>query len=345
MARPWRRYLPTAMLLFLCIGCAAERHLSGPLPEGPVWPAGAEPVRIRYLGSFALPDDLGIRNGLLARIWEVVTGGVDRRLVQPTGIGVGAGGTVYVIDAASQTVKLYDRTRQRFRIFPEDDHPLQVAVRLAVDSRAGRLYVSDAAACGVRILSLAGGGPGELGRGALERPTGIALNRRTDELLVVDSRKAAVFRYDRVTLAFKGRFGSRGNGEGQFNYPTDLAITSQGEILVVDTLNFRVQLFGPDGSFLRSFGTAGDTPGSFSRPRGIAVDSDDNIYVVDALFDNVQIFDRAGRLLLAFGGHGRQAGEFWMPTGISIDATDRIYVADTYNNRVQLFQYLKVGGR
>jgi DNA-binding beta-propeller fold protein YncE len=106
-------------------------------------------------------------------------------------------------------------------------------------------------------------------------------------------------------------------------------------------MNFRVQVFNPDGSFLTSFGKVGDGSGNFSKPKGVAVDSEEHIYVVDSHFENVQIFDRDGNLLLVFGGSGNGKGEFTLPAGIFIDSSDRIYVADSYNNRIQIFQYVK----
>lgn len=338
------RYLFKGALLcvLICLaGCTAHRQI-GPVADGPFWPSGGEPVRIRYSGSFSVPEELGIETGMLTRIWDFITGGPSRSLENPVSVTTDSSGTIYVADGALQQVSVYDLRNLDFRRLPDDDMPLQAPISAQVDISTQRLFVSDSAAGVIRLMPLgAGTAPGELGAGQLVRPTGLVLNRQTDELLVVDSRQSTIFRYDRISLTPKGRFGGRGAGAGQFNYPTAVAVNSKGEILVCDSLNFRVQIFSPEGEFRRGFGKAGDRPGSFSRPKGIAVDSDDNIYVLDTLFDNVQIFDREGQLLLAFGSHGQAAGQFWMPTGIHIDSSDRIYVADTYNKRVQLFQYLK----
>lgn len=338
------RYLFKGVLVcwLICLaGCAVPCPV-GPVPDGPFWPSGGEPVRIRYSGSFSGPEELGIETGMLMKFWDFITGGPSRNLANPVGVTTDDNGRIYVVDAAQRLVSVYDPQGRNFRRLPDDDMLLQAPISVLADVSANRLLVSDSSAGSIRLVPLAAGtAPGELGAGQLVRPTGIALNRQTDELLVVDSRQSTVFRYDRSSLAFKGSFGSRGAGEGQFNYPTAVAVNSRGEILVCDSLNFRVQVFSPEGMFRRAFGKAGDRPGSFSRPKGIAVDSDDNIYVLDTLFDNVQIFDREGRLLLAFGSHGQAEGQFWMPTGIHIDSSDRIYVADTYNKRVQLFTYQK----
>lgn len=350
-----KRRLPAWLgcLLFLMLalqltlaGCATSRGaLPQAPPDGPVWPAAGETPRIRYLGSISHPEDLQIRQSLLSRIWEYVTGGPERGLRNPQAVAVDHDEILYAVDAGFRNVKVFDRNAPRFAILPDDDHLLQGPVAVAVDRQAQRLYVSDSAAGLVRYFPLVGGGaPGELGKGLLERPTGLVLHPATDELLVLDAKQSALFRFSRRDLSFKGRLGGRGTGAGQFNHPTDLTVNSRGEIVVSDSLNFRVQLFSQQGEFLRAFGKPGDTPGYFNRPKGVAVDSDDHIYVVDGLFDNVQVFDREGRLLIAFGSAGQGAGQFWMPAGIAIDRADRIYVADTYNRRIQIFQYLKQAG-
>jgi DNA-binding beta-propeller fold protein YncE len=206
----------------------------------------------------------------------------------------------------------------------------------------GNIFVTDSKQGVVKIFKNAGKNyGGEIGKGILGRPTGIAVNEKTSELLVVDTLNAYIFRFDLADRKLKGKFGGSGKAEGALNFPTHICVNSDGIIFASDSLNFRIQAFTPEGKFLRSFGSIGTSPGHFSRPKGVAVDSDGNIYVVDGLFDNVQIFDRESRLLMAFGRPGTGYGEFWLPTGIFIDSNDRIYVSDSYNKRVQIFQYLK----
>ena len=114
---------------------------------------------------------------------------------------------------------------------------------------------------------------------------------------------------------------------------------SAGRLLVNDNMNFRIQTFDSDGSFLSSFGTHGDGSGSFSQPKGVAADSDGNIYVAGATIDRVQIFSDRGDFLLAIGNRGGGAGQFLMPTGITI-FDNKVYVADSLNRRIQVFEYM-----
>lgn len=44
---------------------------------------------------------------------------------------------------------------------------------------------------------------------------------------------------------FITKWGSKGNGDGQFTSPAGIAIDSSGNVYVVDTGNDRIQVFAP----------------------------------------------------------------------------------------------------
>ena len=134
------------------------------------------------------------------------------------------------------------------------------------------------------------------------------------------------------------KFGKTGQGDGEFNLPTELRLSGQ-ELLVVDSMNFRVQAFDRAGHFQFSIGKVGDTTGAIFRPKAVSMDSEGDVYVVDALWGLVQVFNRQGQLLYYFGAKGTRAGEFQLPSGLFIDHDDRVYVVDSFNRRVQVFQY------
>jgi DNA-binding beta-propeller fold protein YncE len=174
----------------------------------------------------------------------------------------------------------------------------------------------------------------------LRRPCGLAVDARNDRLYVADAALHQVVIFSPTTQQVVARLGSRGMELGKFNFPTYVAVDSQGQLYVSDSLNFRVQQFGSDFMPIRAIGKKGDMPGYFSTPKGLALDSHDHLYVVDANFEAVQIFSTEGELLLDFGQEGRGPGEFWLPNGIFIDPRNRIWVADTYNRRIEVFDFL-----
>jgi len=174
----------------------------------------------------------------------------------------------------------------------------------------------------------------------LDQPTGIAFDPVMKEIFVIETRSHRICVLNENGALIR-RIGTRGNGEGEFNYPTHLWISKQGYIYVTDAMNFRIQVLDREGRVISVFGEAGDATGYLARPKGIATDSSGNIYIVDALFHAVQVFNMKGEFLYSFGKLGHGNGEFWMPSGISIDDHDFIYVADTYNSRIQVFHLIR----
>ncbi|MDH3272102.1 MAG: 6-bladed beta-propeller [Gemmatimonadota bacterium] len=268
-------------------------------------------------------------------------GGVGN-LRKPMGLGGDGAGTVYVSDASGSRVVAYDRDGQYLRAYGGEAILLN-PTDVAVDTERDRLYVADSYLHQVVVFSVESGDLlGRIGkdvddlaakrealRGAWEGGIHAAL---PDAEIPEPASHAGTQPRDLV--------GNRGGEPGELRYPGFVAVAPDGTLYVTDQMNFRVQAFGPDGSFLRQIGSIGRTPGSFSRPKGVAVDSEGHLYVADALFNNVQVFDADGRLLLVFGRIGAGAGDLYLPLGMQVDGANRIYIADRYNNRIQIFQFL-----
>ena len=343
-----RRYL-SAMALAVVIATLNSGCFKMAVPEDralPVilWPDPPEIPRISFVNSLSRQEDMGIVDGPVKSFWRFLAGHAETPLSNPHGVAVDVEGRLYVVDHFLKKIHVFDPKEKRYFLFPEQGPAFVSPIDIAIDDKHGRIYVSDSAEAVVRVFNKSDRKPvGEIRSGGLGRPTGIAVNPLTDELLVVDTLNAGILRYALDDNRLKKVVGAEGSDKGRFHSPTHIAVAPDGRILVTDSLNFRVQILDPQGGFVGSFGAAGDSPGRFSRPKGVAADSDGNIYVVDALFSNVQVFDREGRLLMAFGKTGNAYGEFWLPTGIAIDSRDHIYVSDSYNKRVQVFQYLKDG--
>ena len=323
-------------------GCSREIDKAYPPHPDIVWPPAPEIPRIRFINAVSNPQDLRISRGVFKKFFDYLIGKTAVSMVAPYGVETDLAGRLYTVDTFLRTVLVFDVKGNAFYPFSAGQSKLISPIDVAIDENRGNTYVSDSQAGVVKIFKDRGRQlVGEIGKYVLERPTGIAVNPDTSELIVVDTKLANIFRYDLKDHRLKGTFGGRGSADGQMNNPTHVYVAGDGNIFVTDALNFRIQVFSSQGKFLKKFGRAGDSPGYFARPRGVAVDSDGNVYVVDALFDNIQIFDKDFRLLMAIGGPGNGYGQFWLPAGIYIDPNDTIYISDNYNKRVQIFQYLK----
>ncbi|MBI5115458.1 6-bladed beta-propeller [Candidatus Poribacteria bacterium] len=320
-------------------GCAAR-----PRQVDLVWPPAPEIPRIRYVRSISTLPDLE-RSGW-THFKDVMFGAeASETLIKPYGVAVDSRGTLYVSDTGFGLVFVFNLAtkggaEKLSLIGMKKPGQLARPIGLAVDAH-DNLYVSDA--LGKRVVVY---GPDHeflaaIGQeGGMERPAGIAVDNARQRLYVVDVSTHSVKVY-----ALDGRFlfsfGARGMEDGQFNFPTNVAVDKSGNIFVVDSMNNRVAIFDSEGRFVRKFGEAGAVSGSFARPKGIALDSDGHVYVVDAAFDNVQIFSHDGQILLSFGEFGSGPGEFQLPAGICIDKQDAVFVTDQYNKRIQVFQYIK----
>lgn len=206
--------------------------------------------------------------------------------------------------------------------------PLPGKGLLFTDSRLNRIYLVDESGNRISVFS---------DSTQLQQPTGIGWQERHGEVWVVETAAHRISVFDREGRKLRS-IGTRGSGEGEFNYPTYIWIDDRGRAYITDALNYRVQLLDDRGNYTGSFGEFGNASGYFASPKGVATDSFGNIYVADALFHVVQIFDPEGRFLLSFGSQGRDTAQFWMPGGVYIDREDNIFVADTYNARIQWFR-------
>jgi DNA-binding beta-propeller fold protein YncE len=324
-------------LIIIISGCATAP--SGPTkPTGTfVWPVPPASPKIKWITQWSDRYDFGKPSEVLEFLI-----GKERveRLRRPNGVVADDKGNVYVADSEIRTIFVFDIERKVLRFLGMGT--VAGPVGLAIDNKRGVLFVSDSRldkvfgfnkTTGDIVLSL--GGPGEF-----KNPSGLVYDDQRDRLYVADTQNHVVKVFDKDgRILFN--IGTRGTENGQFNFPSYLALDRNGRLYVVDSFNFRVQIFDTNGKFVKKFGKLGDASGSFSRPLGIGVDSDGHIYVVDAAFNNFQIFDEEGKLLLWVGNPGSRPGEFYLPSGMYIDKKDRIYVTDTFNRRVQVFQYLK----
>lgn len=107
-------------------------------------------------------------------------------------------------------------------------------------------------------------------------------------------------------------------------------------VFVVDSGNYRVQIFDLRGRFLRACGTYGSAVGQLNRPVGIAADGQDNFYVADSANNRIQKYDAGCRTLAAWGKYGSFSGDLAEPTGIAYRG-GQLAVTDLVNHRIQVF--------
>lgn len=324
----------------LAISGASAKQQSATQGPNPVWPPAPDEPRVVYVRSIRSPRDIGQNPSLFTRVGHWITGekSGSLSLQKPFGLALDESGNLCIADTGADRIYFCDFARRQWRNY-DGVGKTRFASPVAVARRNKIFYVADSQPGKVFAFGDNGKPVWEISS-PLVRPVGLAT--AGDALAVVDSQAHAVFVFD-LQGRLRFRFGQRGTGPGEFNYPTHIAADRQGHLLVTDSMNSRVQVFDLTGRFIFTFGSNGDTSGHFGRPKGVAADTFGHVYVADAMFDNVQVFDLAGHLLLNVGRSGNRPGEFGVPAGLAIGADNQIYIADGYNHRVQVLKY--VGGQ
>jgi DNA-binding beta-propeller fold protein YncE len=336
-----RDFGPALLVIAVAIAlptlAVAKRQQTPPTQPRLVWPMPPDEPRVAFVQSITVPGDAGARVSGLRRFANWITGadkGVEP-LAKPFGVALDELDNLCLTDTGANVVCFFDQKEKRWHRWDRAGD-VRFVSPVAIAKKGKSIFVADSALGRVVVFEPSGKLLFQITQ-ELERPSGLAISG--DGLYVADSQLHQVVVFD-LRGRFVSKFGRRGDGDGDFNFPTHVNTDGRGGILVTDSMNSRVQVFDVAGTFQRQIGSIGDGPGHFSRPKGVATDTFGRAYVIDALFGNIQIFERDGRLLLDVGRPGSDPGEFWLPNGIAISSDNRIYVADAYNHRIQVLKYI-----
>ncbi|XP_062423552.1 tripartite motif-containing protein 3 isoform X3 [Rhea pennata] len=210
------------------------------------------------------------------------------------GISTSSTGRIVVADSNNQCVQVFSNEGQfrlRFGVRGRSPGQLQRPTGVTVDMN-GDIIIADYDNRWVSIFSPEGkfksngklvtkfGSRGTAERqfaGTLDGPHFVAVNNK-NEIVVTDFHNHSVKVYN-ADGEFLFKFGSHGEGNGQFNAPTGVAVDANGNIIVADWGNSRIQVFDSSGSFLSYINTAADP---LYGPQGLALTSDGHVVVADS---------------------------------------------------------------
>jgi len=205
----------------------------------------------------------------------------------------------------------------------------------------------------------AGKSQGSLDNENLNRPAEIYVYQKTNEVFAADgygNRRVIVF--DADTGAYKRSWGAYGNkpddsaprqrtydgpGPAQFNTVHGVRISHDDLVYVSDRSNNRIQVFTPDGKFIREAFIARGTLDSRGTAFQVVFSPDKEqkfIYVPDGSNDRVRILDRETlQVVGSFGRNGPYAGQWDWLHSIGVDSKGNLYTGESRGNRVQKFVF------
>ena len=177
----------------------------------------------------------------------------------------------------------------------------------------------------LNLLEVIGQGSGT---SRLVNPDGVAV---TDNIIAVsDGGSHQVKKYS-LQGELLSVIGCHGNKNGQFNHPMGLAFNNNKLLYVVDSNNYRVQVFQQDDTFAFSFGNKGHNPVQFRFPSRIAIDSNnDNVLVTDYSASCVHVFTDRGQFIQTINSN--------RPWAITISPTGYLIIDhDGDNNMIRVW--------
>ncbi|XP_033095875.1 tripartite motif-containing protein 2-like [Anneissia japonica] len=164
---------------------------------------------------------------------------------------------------------------------------------------------------------------------------GIDVNEDLNLVYVPDQKEHCVHVYNMESKLKVKSIGSEGGLEGQMNGPSDVAVTKEGNLIVADTQNHRLQLFGSDGQFIKVIIGGGLEVGMVIKPSRVGIDYDDNIIVASEC--KVQLFDNCGKFIRVI--HEIQNKETYFAFSIVSHFPRRLALAEIQSRTIKLINY------
>jgi tripartite motif-containing protein 2/3 len=177
---------------------------------------------------------------------------------------------------------------------------------------------------------------------------------------------------NRETFVYTAKFGGQGSEEGRFSEPSGVAVDGEGDIVVADTNNNRVQVFNKQGCYkfkleglvypnrvavvprsgdivvterspthqIRVYRRSGQLVRKFGsevleHPRAVTVDKEDNIIVVECKVMRVIVFDLYGTVKSKFDCFN----SLQFPNSVAVNDKREIFVCDNRQHCVIVFDY------
>ena len=312
----------------------------------------------------------------------------------PRGVAVDGDGNIYIADVNNRRVRKVTASTGVISTVAgtgtsgsDGDGGAATAAQLntpwdvALDS-ARNIYIADRIGKRVRkvtvstgvITTVAGGGTALYATGVAPTATdiGILTGVAVDSAgnIYIAMQQSRVFKVTVSTnlislAAGNGTPGYAGDGglatasTVRLRFPFGVAVDSNDNIYITDTLNGRIRKVTASTGFISTVAGSSATPGDggdggsataaavkMYYPQGsVAVDSDNNLYIADTLNGRIRKVTASTGFISTFAGRLKSdpsgdeglatAAQLNIPYGVAVDSDGNLYLSDAGNNRVR----------
>ena len=268
----------------------------------------------------------------------------------PVGVAANAAGDrIYVTQSdGARVVAVFDRAGKAAGILkpPASTGKTHIPAYVAINPTTQDVYVSDRSTASIYIYDAKGeylrtfAPKGNLG--GKWNPLGLAF-APDGTLYATDVRGESTNAHRVVVFGPDGTLLRSMGAPGTLAFPNGVVVDGQGNVLVSDSNNGRLVVFGQYGKVLATI-SRGVGEGDLGLPRGAAVDDAGRLFVADTSDHQIRVYmiDKSKPVptyVGSFGEEGQLDGTFEYPNGVATDKRAHIYITDRENNRVQVWGY------
>ena len=258
-----------------------------------------------------------------ANAFQGIEGRLPGQFAKPRGITVDKKGIIYVADTGNTRVQKFNPDGTFISAFstssnidPEGGEPNGVAV-----DEAGNIFVTDAKYH--KLLKFQPDGKfikewtGPESKFYGPRDIVFGPNKL---LYIIDQGGTRIVKFDPATEAFTS-FGSAGAGDGQFNEPTGITITSN-MVIVADMGNNRLEFFDLEGKFLKQWEVTAWERFDRHFPDTVYDEVTKTLFVSSGKTNEVLAYDLDGKPMQGFKAEGDLA--MINPSSLAINENGKV---------------------
>ncbi len=256
-------------------------------------------------------------------------------MVMPTDVALGPGGEIYVSDGVNhRIIKFNSQGKFLSSIGKKGSAKGYLKSPLGIDvGKNGHIYVADTGNKRVQVFSAEGKfvklipAPGKIKKTESDI-TDVAVDKSSQRVFLCDNDNHQIHVFDEAKNSYAKSWGELGKDILKFQYPFFISFTPDGNLMVTETINTRVQVINPKGKFISFIGKMGVEAGELYRPKSSAM-LDNKVFITDSYLGRIQAFSITGKYLGLLTDSSGKPMVFDTPTGITSDPkNNRLYVIE-----------------